>query len=304
MATVALLATPARQDAGHLAATAAAWLQGHGHRARTFFIGEPDQVTEDGHTGPLSSLDLSGVDLAVSLGGDGTFLRIIPLAYAAQVPILGVNFGRLGYLLEVEPGELEAALASALSGEAVLEDRSALAIEVSGELNLARGGDHSVVGRDSAEKGGRWWLALNELVVEKTLAGHTVRLGTAIGGEPFLTYVADGVLIASPTGSTAYNLSAGGPVLSPRLQAMVVTAVAPHLGFDRSIVLDGEQKVAIEVREGRPAILVVDGREVGRLSPGAIVTCRLAPHPVRFVAFGRLGFGGRLRATLARERDR
>jgi hypothetical protein len=117
-------------------------------------------------------------------------------------------------------------------------------------------------------------LALNEVVLEKIDFGHTVRLATSIDGEDVFTYSADGVIIATATGSTAYNLSAGGPILSPALRAMVVTPVAPHLSLDRSLVLTDTQRVTVDDRPDRAAALVIDGQEIGRLEPGATVTCR------------------------------
>ena len=142
------------------------------------------------------------------------------------------------------------------------------------------------------------WIAFNEIALEKTVFGHTVRLTTLIDGEELLTYSADGLLIATPSGSTAYNLSAGGPVISPRLRAMAVTPVAPHLTLDRSLVLHPDQTVTVRIRDGRPAVLVVDGREEGRLEPGDEVTCRVAPEPVRLVTLGTRRFGSLIHAAL------
>jgi NAD+ kinase len=302
--TVAILANPEHDEAARLAAETAAWVTEAGHQARMLMIGDPGHLREDGAQVPLSGGELAGVDLAVSLGGDGTFLSLIPLAYAADVPILGVNLGRLGYLLPVEPADLKRVLRDALEGEVALEERSALAIYVSGGLELVAGAESSMAQGGAPDAPDRWWLALNELVVEKTVPGHTVRLATAINGEEFLTYVADGLLVATPTGSTAYNISAGGPVVSPRLRSLLLTPIAAHLGFDRSVVLDESQAIAITVLDRRPAVLVIDGREVGRLATGATVECRTAEKPVRFVAFGNHGFGTRLRTTLAAGRDR
>jgi NAD+ kinase len=171
-------------------------------------------------------------------------------------------------------------------------------VTVEGELAPADGDDRSL----TDEAGNRWWVVLNEVVAEKAVPGHMVHLSTTIDGEPFLAYKADGVLVATPTGSTAYNLSAGGPVVATRLAAMVLTPVAAHLSFDRSLVLDAEQVVTVEVRGGRPAVLVVDGREVGRLSPGAEVTCRVAPEPLRMVSLRARGFADLLRRTVAPDR--
>jgi NAD+ kinase len=304
MATVAILASPANEAAAKLAEDAAGWLHAEGHRVRTLFLGPPDLVDEDGTTSPLGAVSLAGVDLAVSLGGDGTFLRMIPLAHASGVPILGVNFGHLGYLLQVEPPDVETALARALSGDVVLEERWALTVTSDGGQIPVDERDPSIVLAESAEGTVRQWLALNEVVVERTYPGHTVRFTTDIDGQPFLKYVADGVLIATPTGSTAYNLSAGGPVLSPRLRSLVMTPIAPHLAFDRSVVLDVDQEVTVTIEGERPAVVVIDGRTVARIPPGSSMTCRTAADPVRFVTLAQQGFGTLLRNTLAAERDR
>lgn len=304
MTTVAILANPANEAAAKLAQDAARWLDREGHHARVLLLKLPDLVVEDGTTKRLGEVDLSGADLAVSVGGDGTFLRLIPLAYRARVPVLGVNFGHLGYLLRVQPPDVETALARALSGDVVLDDRAVLMIESDGTHLPVDEQDPSVLVPEPADALSGSWLALNEVVVERTYPGHTVRLTTDIDGEPFLSYVADGVLVATPTGSTAYNLSAGGPVLSPHLRSVVVTPLAPHLGFDRSVVLDVDQTVTIRIDGGRPAVVVVDGRTVARMPSGSAVTCRTAPEPVRFVTLASLGFATLLRNTLSAGRDR
>jgi len=288
VATVAILVHPTRADARELATATVEWLGDQGHGARLLLLGKPNSVVEDGVELDLADVNLQGVDLAASLGGDGTFLRLAPLATAAGVPVIGVNFGRLGYLLELQPAQLREAIGRALAGDVTMLERSALTVSVAaGEL-------------DAAEQG-RSWFALNEIVLEKTVFGHTVRLATAIDGEPFLTYSADGLLIATPTGSTAYNLSAGGPVLAPALRAMVMTPVAPHLTLDRSLVLHPDQSVTVTIMDGPPAVLVVDGKEAARLDPGSELTCRVDPRPVRIVSLGGRGFAEVLASTLARD---
>jgi NAD+ kinase len=282
VATVALLVHEGRDDAMSLAGRVSTWLTGSGHRARLLVLTDDGRVTEGDRVRPVEAVDLSGAELAVGLGGDDTFLRLVALAWAAGVPVLGVNFGHLGYLLELAPEDLETVLLRVLSGDVSLEERVGLSVEV----------------------GSRTWFALNEVVLEKTVFGHTVRLDMRIDGERFLTYSADGLLIATPTGSTAYNLSAGGPVLSPRLQAMVVTPVAPHLSLDRSLVLHPDQVVTVQIVDGRPAALVIDGQEVGRLVPGDGITCKVAGRPIQMVTTGDRGFGGLLRAALALDRLR
>jgi NAD+ kinase len=297
MATVAILCNPLRVEARRLLDEIEPWLASEGHQVRLLRLPDADRGSGRVPGGDLGEADLSGTDLAVSLGGDGTFLRMVPLAYAAGVPVLGVNFGRLGYLLEVEPNRLRHALARALADELTVEERMALAVTVDGALEPAEGDDRSL--EEGGPTAGRWWVALNEMVAEKTVPGHMVHLETAVDGEPCLTYRADGVLVATPTGSTAYNLSAGGPLVSTLLHAMVLTPVAPHLTADRSVVLPAGQVISVTVGGGRPAVLVVDGREVGRLSPGARVECRVAPRPVRFVSLGERGFPARLRTAMS-----
>ncbi len=281
MATIAVMVHPTHEDAHELADKLASWLAGAGHACRRFDLTGDDRVLTNQVETDLGSVDITGSDLAVSLGGDGTFLRLVPLAHAADVPIMGVNFGRLGYMLELQPDDLMPMLERALVGDVPLSERCAIDVAVS---------DRSLGGP---------WLAFNEVVLEKTVFGHTVRLASTIDGEEFLGYSADGLLVATPTGSTAYNLSAGGPVLSPAMRAMVMTPVAPHLTVDRSVVVGDHQTIRIAVRQDRPAAFVVDGLEVGRLSPAAEVTCRVAERPVRLVVRGE-GFATTLRSTLAR----
>jgi NAD+ kinase len=294
--SVAILVNPVRDDARRLVDDALLWLDARGHKTRVLELSSADRAAGHVPAGTLDGADLAGSDLAVSVGGDGTFLRLVPLAYAAGIPVLGVNFGRLGYLLEVQPDRFHEALERALGG-AQVEERTVLAVTVEGEFAPAAGDDRSL----PDTSGGRWWVALNEMVTEKAVPGHMVHLVTTIDGQPGLSYQADGVLVATPTGSTAYNLSAGGPVMAPGVPAMVITPVAAHLSFDRSIVLRADQVVTVGVAGGRPAVLVVDGREVGRLGPGTRVSCRVAPEPLRMVSFGERGFAELLRRAVGRE---
>lgn len=138
--------------------------------------------------------------------------------------------------------------------------------------------------------------ALNEATIEKTVPGHTVRVATAIDDRPFVTYAADGLLVSTPTGSTAYNLSARGPVLSPLLRAIVVTPVSPHMIFDRPLVLEPTERVRLEVLEPRPAVLVVDGVTITHLHPGSTVECREGDRPALLVTLGPRDFHALLRA--------
>jgi NAD+ kinase len=139
-------------------------------------------------------------------------------------------------------------------------------------------------------------MVLNEAAVEKTVPGHTIRVAASIAGRPFVTYAADGLLVATPTGSTAYNLSARGPVLSPGLRALVLTPVSPHMLFDRPLVLEPAQWVRLELVGPRPAVLVLDGQSSDTLRPGDAVVCRVSPSEARLVTFGPRDFFSILRA--------
>jgi NAD+ kinase len=267
MARIAFYIHPSRPEAAALARRAEAWLTDRGHEV-TAALGADGTVTVD------------GADLLVSLGGDGTLLRAVDGALAASVPVLGVNLGLLGYLTEIEPAGLEDALARFLEGRFEVEERMTLEVTVHGP-------DGARVAQVSA---------LNEATVEKTVPGHTVRVAASIDDRPFVTYAADGLLMATPTGSTAYNLSARGPLLSPRLRAIVLTPVSPHMLFDRPLVLDPGQVVHLEILGPRPAVLVVDCITVCELEPGATVDSREGARPARLVTFGSRDFHAILRA--------
>jgi NAD+ kinase len=271
---VAFVVHPERPVASELAARAGAWLTSQGHRVTRVV----DSVRDDG------GLDGDKVDLAVSLGGDGTMLRTVAMAAARGIPILGVNLGQLGYLTEVEPAALEGALERFLAGDYEIEQRMTL------EVEIVRAGPAP------ASDAGSRYLVLNEVVVEKTVPGHTVRVSTSIAGRPFVTYLADGLLVCTPTGSTAYNLSARGPILSPSLRAIVVTPISAHMLFDRTIVVEPHQWLRLEVVGPRPGILVVDGVSVAQLEPGDAVDCREGSKNANLVSLGDRDFHSILRS--------
>jgi NAD+ kinase len=202
-------------------------------------------------------------------------LRTVDLVCGSGVPVLGVNVGHLGYLTEVLPDELPDALQRFLAGDYRLEVRMTLEAEV-----VAAAG----------EGGSQTIHALNDAVLQRTPAGHTARLAVSIGGERFLTYAADSMIVATPTGSTAYNLSAHGPVVSPRARVLIMTPVAAHQLFDRSLVLAQGEDITIEIIDGRQAELVVDGQDFGLLSLGDVLRCRSGQHDALLVSFGKRHF--------------
>jgi NAD+ kinase len=209
---------------------------------------------------------LEDVCLVVSIGGDGTMLRAVALLRGLPIPVLGVNAGLLGYLAEVEPEHIVQALERYFNGDFALEHRMVLDVVAhrQGQVNSS-------------------WRALNEASIEKTKSGQTIRLGVSIDGVPFTTFQADGLLVATPTGSTAYSLSARGPIVSPAHRALIVTPLAPHMLFDRSLVLEPTEVVDIEVTGPQQAELAVDGQEVAVLQLGDTVTCRAADESAVFV---------------------
>ncbi|HEX6568732.1 MAG TPA: NAD(+)/NADH kinase [Acidimicrobiales bacterium] len=274
MAVVGIILHHEREQAAELARDAATWLRERGHEVRL--------PLRDAGIAGLDELGLPestfarGLDLAVSLGGDGTMLRAVDLVAGEGVPVVGVNVGQLGYLTEVEPQGLRMALKRFLAGSFEVEERMLLQVTV----------DAAEAGPDEHEP----VLALNEAVLEKTPMGHTVRLGVSIDGEPFTPYAADGLIVATPTGSTAYAFSARGPIVEPTHRCLLMTPVSPHMLFDRSLVLAPEARVRIEVASDRPATLSVDGHNLGTLRRGDAVTCTAASGSARFVTFGPRNF--------------
>ena len=239
MASILLVVHPERPAAWELASTAKKWWERQGR-----------EVLEVRNAEAAASFSVGdGLEFAVSLGGDGTMLRTVDLVLAAGVPVLGVNLGRMGYLTAVEPSGIEPAFERMLAGDYLVEERMALEVELTG----------SSPGR---------FTALNDAIVERTEPGHTVHVAVDISGRPFLTYLADGILVSTPTGSTAHNLSARGPVVSPLLRAIVLTPVSPHMLFDRSLVLEPSEEVRLTIVDDSDAAAVIDGARVVRLKIG------------------------------------
>ena len=214
------------------------------------------------------------LDLVVSLGGDGSILRAVHLLDGRPVPVLGVNHGELGYLTTVEPDEAGAAVGRTLAGDHDIEERMMLRIEV-------RRADGSPLVVDHA---------LNEVVLARTAASQTVRVGVSLDGEFLTSYAADGLIAATPTGSTAYAFSARGPIVDPVHRAIQLTPVSPHMLFDRTMVLDPSTEVGMEVLGHREATCSVDGRELVVLSGGDTVVCTVADRMARLVTFGPRDF--------------
>ncbi|MCB1256708.1 MAG: NAD(+)/NADH kinase [Microthrixaceae bacterium] len=235
-------------------------------------LGYPDLAVDDDKV-------TAGLDLLLSLGGDGTMLRSVELAARDDVPVMGVNLGQLGYLTQVEPSGVTVALKRFLAGSYTIEDRHRV---------------RAVVKR--AGKRSKTYDALNEVVIEKSMVGRTVRLDIELDGRPFTSYVCDGLILATATGSTAYAFSVRGPIIDPRHRAILMTPVAAHMLFDRSIVLQPDCEVTVTVASDRDAAVLVDGQQGETLVPGDRVVCTMSPQPARLVTLGGSDFHSVLRS--------
>lgn len=233
---------------------------------------------------PSSANDgYSGVDLLVVLGGDGTFLRGARLVAPAGIPILGVDMGTLGFLATVPPDGLDEALNAIGRGDFHIEERVMLDVSARrGETLLAQA------------------FALNDGVVGRGHSGRMVELSVTVDGTPVATYAADGFIVATPTGSTAYSLAAGAPVLSPEVTAFVLVPICPHALTARPLVVSDNRTVRLSVRpRSEGAILAVDGEaQVFALLAGDEVVIRKAPFRARLVRIGAEDFFSRLRRKL------
>jgi NAD+ kinase len=252
------------------------------HAGRAAAVDAAGVLREALATDGIATLDLDGraadVDLVVSVGGDGTFLRGAHVAAQVGCPVLGVKVGRLGFLTEVEPPAAAALIRAALEGRARVEERLAVVAEPAAGAAFPP----------------QW--AMNEIMVEKRARHRLIRLKVAVDGEYVTTFSADGVIVATPTGSTAYSFSARGPIVSPDVSCLVVTPIAAHMVFDRSFVLGARGVVTLEVVGDEPGLVSADGRETQEIPVGTEVRIRASDEPARFVRRGdAAGFLSRVR---------
>ncbi|MGD0611517.1 MAG: NAD(+)/NADH kinase [Anaerolineales bacterium] len=211
-------------------------------------------------------------DLVLAIGGDGTMLRAAGLCAPYNLPILGVNLGRLGFLIQVRREEWRSALEALLKGEFWIENRMMIRAE------------HVRAGESLGS-----WHALNEAAVCRGQTVHPVQISASLDGRLLTTYVADGLIAATPTGSTAYALAAGGPILPPELRNILLVPIAPHLSVDRAVVLSEGTSVSITLRSG-DAVLSVDGQIPIGLAENDVVDVRAGEYAAKFVRFGDPGY--------------
>lgn len=216
-------------------------------------------------------------DLVVSLGGDGTMLRALRLADGHRAPVLGVNLGKLGFLAEVDVPDVPAALTAIDEREFTIEPR--LAVD-------------AILGEQVV-------TAFNDVALVRFPGLATAAVAVKAAGHPFVSYAADAVVVATPTGSTAYSFSAGGPIVSPAVEALLVTPAAPHSAYNRGLVLSIQDSLALEVlpSSGRLAV-EVDGQVAAHLEPGDQVELRPRPAAAHVVRLGRTTFYERARRKL------
>lgn len=280
MTNVFVIAHHTRAEVGPLIADVESWLSKSGH----YLWMPPADADAHGLSHLADDRDASDADVLVSLGGDGTVLRGVHMLNGAPVPILGVNVGTLGYLTEIEPADLSRSLRCWMTGEQdidfILDSRMMLAATVQ------RADDTTAVS----------WRALNEVVLERQQSGHTIWLDVSINDEVFARYSADGLIVSTATGSTAYSMSARGPVMSPRHRAMIVTPVSPHMLFDRSLVLDPQESLHMRVVGTRPVDVAIDGRRVTSLKHDDCVMFEPDTAMTHFIRFEQPKFHQIVRA--------
>jgi NAD+ kinase len=234
--------------------------------------------------GDLDTLlrELPTTDALVVLGGDGTFLRAARAVAEVDVPLLGINLGKVGFLSKAEAGDLETVLERITAGEFTYDERMIL------EGRILRGGG----GSDDAER----HVALNDIVIARGALARVCRLDVSIDDTHLATFIADGLVVASPTGSTGYSFSAGGPILDPVSRNLVVTPIAVYLSALRSVVASPEQVVRCRVVDAHEAMVSVDGREDLPIAVGEVVEVRALSRPIRLLhPRGALSFWDLLR---------
>lgn len=249
------------------------YLESHGKYAK--IVGSPSEIEEK-----------RWADMAIVLGGDGYVIQAAKRFAGANVPILGVNFGTLGFLTEVEKPRIQQALNEILAGNYEVEKRMAL----TGRVQKPSVGE--AIG-----------LAVNEFIIGKQDLGHMITAKVFVNDELMDTYVADGILVSTPTGSTAYNLSAAGPVLAPTMEAMIITPICPHSLNKRSLVVSSDSKLRIEVGKTKEnyqdeAAIRGDGQMLWTVSTGDVVLVEKAKETFDMVRLGDVSFFDKMRSKL------
>lgn len=281
--SVGIMANPARAAALECAVELARWLSARGVALRL----QAEVAAACGEDEPATpSRDLGSAGCLVAVGGDGTLLAASRLAAPYGTPILGVHAGgpaSFGFMTETNPAKALVALERVLAGEFRVDARMMVGCAVY---------------RDGAEAGG--FSALNDLVISKAALARMLKLRISVGDTFIATYAADGIIVASPTGSTAYNLAAGGPLIHPAVQVLVLTPICPHTLNVRSLVIGDDETIRVEVDTDPrdEPILTVDGQVGFCLRGGDRVEFRRSPHSTLLVALDGLNFYQKVQSRL------
>lgn len=217
--------------------------------------------------GEQAHTQLEGTDLIISVGGDGTILRCAQIALGHGAPIIGVNLGKLGFMTELTAEEAVAMLPRILAGEGWLDERAMLAVTIAG----------------TGSEAGRTWHGLNDVVVARGAIARMVNVMTAINGARLTNYAADGVVVATATGSTGYSLALGGPILYPGASELLLLPIVPHLSMAYPLVLPATSQISLEIRTPHQATLSVDGHVNLALKSGTVVNVRPSSYRTRFL---------------------
>jgi NAD+ kinase len=299
-----------KPEAQQVADVVRSWAAGHGVHCADVDVWSSgvDRLDDE-----LEAARAGSPDLIVTIGGDGTFLRGIRVAAVLDALVLGVDLGRIGFLTEVAVDQVVSALAAVHEGRSLVETRMTLTMRASRPLEVppnlksflqyGRGPalPPPAVGKvDPREVG--WGVrinvaALNDVVFEKLVRDRQASLAVYVMSRHFASYSSDALIVSTPTGSTAYNFAAGGPILSPRMDALVFTPVAPHMVFDRSLVLSSAERIGFIVLErSGPVTVSVDGQLRGVLQPGDWVSVFASEYRPRLVRLLDTDFLGRVRS--------
>jgi NAD+ kinase len=271
MSRVGFILKPDKSEAGAILEDLVPWLRGQGH---VVVVTSEDQIAPDG-VEIVPEDDLAAhIDLAVVLGGDGTMLRASTLVGATATPVLGINLGRLGFLTPFDPDEARRALTDAIAGELPISERMRLVVTFQ---------------RRSSESGEAMTrTALNDAVVHQGAMARLIELKTWVDNDFVSAYRADGIIIATPTGSTAYNLAAGGPILVPSQRSIALTPICAHSLTNRPLVVGAASTVRMQLGgDSRGVVLTVDGQWAHSFLPGDVVEITAAPQPLRLFDSGK-----------------
>lgn len=248
-----------------------------------FSVEDRDSLADAGFTGVATlGEDVAAADLefVIVLGGDGTILRAAELVYEADVPVLGINMGHVGFLAEIDREAMDEAVGRIIERDYSVEDRMTLAVEV----------------QDASGKPIYKTWALNEATVEKASRERMIEVVIEIDERPFSSFGCDGIVVSTPTGSTAYNFSAGGPIIWPTVEAIAMVPLSAHALFARPVVVSPDAQIVIEVleRTSGAGILWCDGRRSHELPPGARVVVTSSPTPIHLARLHPTAFTNRL----------